>query len=85
MSDPIETLMALRDHLETLLAEADTLAEKHKRERAEFDEKVAIANRKVAIASGVAALRAASTDCRHESVRVQVRGARELLQRELAG
>lgn len=85
MTDPIDRLQAIKERIDVLMAAEVERAEKEKRERSAFDEKVASIERDLVMASALAALKAAATDVRHERVRVQVQGARELLHKALAG
>lgn len=73
MTDDIDRLIVMRERLDELM-QGET----------ERKEKLGRLEKDVALASALAALKAASTDCRHERVRSQVNGAREQIRKVLA-
>lgn len=73
MTDAADLLTQIKEHLDSL--RLDELA------RAE---KLRLLNIQIALASALAALKAASTDVRHERVRTQINGAREQIQKALS-
>lgn len=72
MTDPIERLIQIKEHIEELMEGEYARAEK-----------LAAENMKLALASALAALKAASTDVRHERTRTQINGAREQIAKAL--
>lgn len=72
MTDPIDTLIKIKESVEELMQAEYARAEK-----------LAMENMKLALASALAALKAASPDVRHERVRLQINGAREQITRAL--
>lgn len=78
MTDTIDRLIALKERIETLLNEQAAVDQKCINEITKMETELALA-------SALAALRAASSDCKHERVRTQIKGAREQVQRALAG
>jgi hypothetical protein len=72
MTDIIDKLTAIKEHVEELMQGEYARAEKLKS-----------VNLELALASALAALKAASGDCKHEVVRMQVNGARAQIQKAL--
>ncbi|CCB64436.1 hypothetical protein [Hyphomicrobium sp. MC1] len=77
MTDPIDRLQAIKERLELLM-------DGEMQRAAKLDGEISKLELEVVMASALAALKAASSDCRHERVRVQVNGARDLLQKALS-
>lgn len=76
MTDLFDKLTSMRERIDELMQGEQERAEKLQLEIADLNDRIALAN-------ALAALKAAASDCRHERVRVQVQGARTLLQRAL--
>jgi hypothetical protein len=76
MTDAIDKLSAMKERIEQLMKEEEFRAGKLETEIAGMDQAIALA-------SALAALKAASTDCKHSRVRAQIQGAREQIQRVL--
>lgn len=70
MTDAIDRLIAIKEQAEFLLSQQDEINQKLVDETAKLETQVALA-------SALAALKAASADCKHERVRTQINGARE--------
>lgn len=77
MIDTFERLQNLKERIEARLNELADVTAKYEAEA----EKMEL---EIAMASALAALKAASTDVRHERVRAQVKGARDMLAKVLA-
>jgi hypothetical protein len=77
MTDAVDRMIALKERIEKRLSEISGLEEK-------LETEVAKMEMELALASALAALKAASTDCRHERVRSQINGAREMIQKVIA-
>lgn len=77
MTDPIDRLQAIKDRLELLM-------DGEMQRAAKLDGEISKLELEVVMASALAALKAAATDVRHERVRVQVQGARDMLAKVLA-
>lgn len=76
MTDTIDRLIALKERIENLLNEQAAVDQKCINEVAKMETELALA-------SALAALKAAASDVRHERVRVQINGARDQVQRAL--
>lgn len=77
MNDPIDRLQAIKERLELLM-------DGEMQRAAKLDGEISKLELEVVMASALAALKLASTDCRHDRVRVQVQGARDMLAKVLA-
>lgn len=77
MTDTFDRLQAIKERLELLM-------DGEMQRAAKLDGEISKLELEVVMASALAALKAAATDVRHERVRMQVQGARELLQKALA-
>jgi sarcosine oxidase gamma subunit len=77
MTDPIDRLQAIKERLELLM-------DGEMQRAAKLDGEISKLELEVVMASALAALKVAATDVRHERVRVQVQGARDMLAKVLA-
>jgi hypothetical protein len=77
MTDTFDRLQAIKERL-------DVLMDGEMQRAAKLDGEISKLELEVVMASALAALKAAATDVRHERVRVQVNGARDLLQKALS-
>lgn len=77
MTDPIDRLHAIKERL-------DVLMDGEMQRAAKLDGEISKLELEVVMVSALAALKAAAADVRHERVRLQVNGARDMLAKVLA-